>query len=232
MYVAKRLILCIVAAAAVMSTAVYAAELTANASLTSNYVFRGFTQSDNGPALQGGIDYTPANGLYAGAWASTLDCPVNQYCFGSGNGKGGGLEVDLYGGYSLKLANNWGFDLGYIMYEYTDSNLDANREVYLGARYQGFSLTYYNGNDTTPGAGNYGYLDFKVKVELPEKFYLIGHYGMLNRKHGADINDISFGVARSFKEIWDTDLSLSVTSEDYTNKEKFFLTATKHFDLK
>ena len=107
---------------------VHAVDLTANAGLTSNYVFRGFTQSDDGPAIQGGIDYAPSNGFYAGAWASTVDCTIANPCFG-GNRNGDGLEVDLYLGYHAKLKDNWGLDIGYIRYEYTDSNLDNNSEI-------------------------------------------------------------------------------------------------------
>ena len=32
--------------------------LTANVEVTSNYVFRGETQTDENPAIQGGVDYT------------------------------------------------------------------------------------------------------------------------------------------------------------------------------
>lgn len=198
-----------------------AADLTGNVGVTSNYVFRGFTQSDNGPAIQGGIDYTHASGFYAGAWASTV-----KFCGASCDS---GLEADLYFGLNFKLQNDLVFDIGYIDYEYTNSNRYAFREIYLGARYHGFSLTYYDGNDTTPLAGDYSYLDFKVKVELQDKAYLIGHYGMKNRKAGTDVNDISIGVA---KELWNIDFALTASSEDLTNKTKLYLTGTKRFDIK
>jgi len=213
-----------------LASTVQAADLTANAGLTSNYVFRGFTQSDNGPAIQGGIDFAPANGFYAGAWASTVDCSATNHCFGN-NANGDGLEVDLYAGVHFKLKDNWGMDLGYITYEYTDSSLDANNELFVGVNYQGFRFNYYHGTDTSGGGPNYDYLDFKVKVELADKAYFLGHFGHLDPRTGSSVNDASIGVGKE-KLLWDLDFALSVTSEDLTDKEKFFVTMTKRFDLK
>ena len=46
-----------------------AGHLSYNIAVTSNYVWRGVTQTDNNAALQGGIDYSKGM-FYAGAWAS------------------------------------------------------------------------------------------------------------------------------------------------------------------
>ncbi len=43
-----------------------------NLGATSDYVFRGVSQSDNDPALQGGVDVAYGI-LYAGVWASLVD---------------------------------------------------------------------------------------------------------------------------------------------------------------
>ncbi len=196
---------------------VSAADLTGNVGATTNYVFRGFTQSDNGPAIQGGVDYAHASGFYAGAWASTV-----KLC---GTSCDSGLEADLYFGANFKLQNDLVFDIGYIAYEYSNSNSNSAHEIYLGGRYHGFSLTYYDGHEV----GDYSYLDLKVKVELQDKAYLIGHYGMKNVKSGNDVNDVSLGIA---KEMWDVDFALTVSSEDLTDKTKLYLTGTKRFDIK
>ena len=202
-----------------------AAELTANVGGTSNYVFRGFTQSDDGPAVQGGIDYTPTNGLYAGAWGSTIDCSAG--CFGGGSGNGTGLEIDLYGGYNLKLSEDWGMDFGLIDYETTVSNRKSRTELYVGGRYRGFSLTYYDGHGSQ--TSDYTYLDFKVKVELQEKAFLLGHFGHTGYSGSADVNDWSVGVA---KELWTVDFSLNISHEDLLDKTKVYLTGVKRFDIR
>ncbi len=83
-------------------------ELTANVALTTNYIYRGVSQTDDGPAIQGGFDYT--HGIfYAGTWASSVD-------FGDDTT----MEIDFYGG----LAPEWNtvtFDIGVLYYAYPDS---------------------------------------------------------------------------------------------------------------
>jgi len=83
-------------------------DLSANVALTTNYVFRGITQSDDGPAIQGGFDYTQGI-FYAGTWGSSVD-------FGDATN----MELDLYAGLS-PTYNNVTFDLGVLYYAYPDS---------------------------------------------------------------------------------------------------------------
>ena len=46
---------------------------SANVGLYSDYIFRGYTQTQNEPAIQGGFDVEHSSGLYAGTWASNVD---------------------------------------------------------------------------------------------------------------------------------------------------------------
>ena len=88
-----------------------------NVGLYSQYIFRGLTQTDRGPALQGGVDLTHSSGFYLGAWASNISWlrdknnnePDNN---DSAYTKGGHLELDIYGGYRYTFANGVGVDLG------------------------------------------------------------------------------------------------------------------------
>jgi uncharacterized protein (TIGR02001 family) len=80
-----------------------------NVSATSDYVFRGFSQTDGDPAIQGGVDYS--HGLfYVGAWASNVD--FADY------------ELDLYAGVK-PVYKDFSFDLGVLYYNYNDSDLDS-----------------------------------------------------------------------------------------------------------
>lgn len=70
--------------------AAVAGELAANASVTNNYLWRGLTQTENGAAVQGGIDYTTDNGFYAGTWVSNVNyAPSDPFSY----------EHDLYLGF-------------------------------------------------------------------------------------------------------------------------------------
>ena len=88
--------------------------LTGNIGFFSQYIFRGLTQTDRGPALQGGFDYAHSSGLYAGTWASNISFlrDANAYT------KGGSLEWDFYGGYKMNFLEDFFFDVGALYYYY------------------------------------------------------------------------------------------------------------------
>src|SRR5215218_7692892 len=69
--------------------------LTGNVGLFSQYIFRGLTQTDREPALQGGFDYAHSSGFYAGTWASNISWLRDAGAYRSG----GSLEWDFYGGW-------------------------------------------------------------------------------------------------------------------------------------
>ena len=92
-----------------------------NVGLFSQYIFRGLTQTNNKPALQGGFDVNHKSGLYIGGWASNVSwlrdnagtdlAPVYN--------SGGSLEIDLYGGFKTELVKSGlGIDLGALQYYY------------------------------------------------------------------------------------------------------------------
>ena len=69
----KKSIVIATAVAAVLTSGVASAELSANAAIASNYIWRGVTQTDDQAAGQGGIDWGYDSGLYAGTWVSNVD---------------------------------------------------------------------------------------------------------------------------------------------------------------
>lgn len=80
--------------------------------VTSDYVFRGITQSDEGIALQAGIE-AGFGGFYAGVWGSTVE-------FGDGTQ----AEYNLYGGYSVESAG-FEWDFGFVSYIYDGDPVGA-----------------------------------------------------------------------------------------------------------
>ena len=95
---------------------------SANVGLFSEYVFRGITNSNEGPAIQGGFDYAHASGFYAGVWASNIE-------FGGGPaGNTASIEIDAYGGFTGKFANGIGWDMGMVYYGYPDQNEDVGAD--------------------------------------------------------------------------------------------------------
>lgn len=83
-----------------------AQDVTGNVALTSDYVFRGVSQTSENPAISAGVDATFGS-FYAGGWASNVD-------FGDDTD----AEVDVYGGWRSELSG-WTVDLGGVAYLYT-----------------------------------------------------------------------------------------------------------------
>ena len=72
---------------------------SANMMMTTEYVYRGITQSNEDPAIQVGIDYAhDPTGFYIGGWASSVE-------FNTGSNDGTQIETNLYGAFFLM---RWG----------------------------------------------------------------------------------------------------------------------------
>ena len=125
---------------------------SANVTLTSDYLFRGLSLSDNDPAIQGGFDAEHTSGVYAGVWASsiepvgTIDDGVNSAPFGTSE-----AEIDVYIGWAGDLGPV-GVDVGVVEYMYPGAKPDADyTEFYVGGSGEigpvGVGLTYYDSDD-------------------------------------------------------------------------------------
>lgn len=123
----KKSIVLATAVAAVLTSGAAAAELSANAGIFSNYIWRGITQSNDSAAGQGGIDYGHDSGFYAGTWVSNIDFSGNE---GTGYENDTGYEMDVYAGFGGE-AGSLGYDLGVITYQYPVSPEFNFTEVYL-----------------------------------------------------------------------------------------------------
>jgi uncharacterized protein (TIGR02001 family) len=85
---------------------------------TTDYVFRGVSQTYGGAALQGGLNYQSPAGWFAGAWASNVD----PYPFGSDS-----AEVNVYTGFGWALSSEWTARASYTRYFYA---WDRRRKPY------------------------------------------------------------------------------------------------------
>src|SRR6187399_1120009 len=101
--------------------------LTGNLSLTTDYRFRGISQTYKLPAVQGGLDFADKSGVYLGTWMSNVS--------GNSYNNGAGLEWDLYGGYKFNIAENVQIDLGTLAYVYPGAKLNSAPGVSSGQKY-------------------------------------------------------------------------------------------------
>jgi len=84
--------------------------VSANIGVVSDYIWRGVTQTQDDPAVQGGLDYAHESGLYAGTWVSNID-------WGSSDPN---YELDLYGGFGGSVNDYFSYDINTIYYAYPD----------------------------------------------------------------------------------------------------------------
>ena len=103
-----------------------------NVGLFSQYIFRGLTQTDKKPALQGGVDFSHASGLYLGSWASNISWLEDGAYYDNSS-----LELDVYGGYRNSIGETGlGYDVGVLQYIYPGHKLfstTANTTELYGA---------------------------------------------------------------------------------------------------
>jgi len=175
--------------------------LSGNIGIFSQYIFRGLTQTNGDPALQGGFDYSHSSGLYFGNWLSNISwltdsSSVTGYTSSS-------LEWDIYGGYKGAFGkSDFGYDVGLLYYKYPGTqnaaiyNVKADTfEAYGAVSWKWLSAKLsYSIMDKTFGVDNSSgtyYLDLTANYPLTDKLNVIAHYG--NQKfegsNGAISND-------------------------------------------
>ncbi len=171
---------------------------TGNVGFVSQYIFRGLSQTNGGPAIQGGLDYSHASGFYAGTWlsniswftdqnANTKSAPISLASPGAtgapytpNNSNAASLEWDFYGGFKNSFAGgDWNYDVGVLQYYYPGKydNVGAYRkpdttEIYGLIGYKWVSLKYSKAISTNTFGVNESkgasYLDLSATVPLGE----------------------------------------------------------------
>ena len=210
----KKLILASAIASAFAGQVAYAADaapapaatpehvVTYNMGVTSDYVFRGISQSRNSPAVSGGVDYSHSpTGLYLGAWTSTIKWIQDADTVNTTNATRSNTpyELDLYGGIKGDIGGGLSYDAGAIYYYYPSHKLgkaaDANTfEVYgkvaYGPVYFKVNYALTDAFWTSDKAGSY-YLDLGADYPVMEGLVANLHYGSFSFKNGGAIANAS-----------------------------------------
>ena len=102
--------------------------ITANISVVNDYRYRGISQSNFQPAIQGGFDYAHESGFYIGNWNSSISWLSDSYSVATSVQKiSAPVEMDFYAGFKKELIGpGFASDIGVLQYYYPISgNLDA-----------------------------------------------------------------------------------------------------------
>ena len=183
------------------------AQVAFNVVGTSDYVFRGFSQTGEDPALQGGVDLTIGS-VYLGAWASNVD-------FGDSTD----AEIDVYGGYRWEAAGV-AWDVGVVGYFYApgaNSDYDYIEIKAAGSRAIGpvtvgaavfFSPDFFGVDDEAT------YLEGNAAFTPADKWTVSGALGKQWLSTSDDYTTWNAGVAYAITENVAVDLRYHDTDVD------------------
>ena len=193
----KKLLLALMMVAGI---SVAQAEVTGNLGLTSDYRFRGVSQTQNAPAVQGGIEYNHVSGLYIGNWNSSVS---SQLYTG-----GAGIESDVYAGFRKQIFGNFTLDVGSMNYFFpragTNGSFDTN-EVYVGVGYKDLvtakyshALSDYFG---TANSKNSYYVQADAAIPVVGKLSVVAHIGRTEISNNSSLSytDYNAGIAYDLK---------------------------------
>ena len=180
-----------------------AASISANATLQSDYTWRGMTQNNGDASVNGGLDVEFDSGFYVGTWVAAV---------------GSGAEVDYYGGLAGEMGDI-SYDVGYIKFDYPAVAGGGSdfEEAYLGLGYGDFGLSFASGQD---GADDiieisYGFGDFGFAYgeydDVGEYFYIT---------YGFELGD--FAMTVGYTEFSDDATTGTMTDDE----DAFFLDIT------
>ena len=174
--------------------------IAANLAVTTDYVFRGYTQTGEDPAVQGGLDWADSSGWYVGTWASNID-------FGPGDDAS--VEVDIYAGYTWD-ANDVSYDVGLLYYAYpgADSNSGYDFvEAYAGLGFDLGTVSLSGAVHYTPDnfgeTGTGWYMTGGLSSGLTDALSVDANVGLsqVTEDFGEDYLDWNLGLSYSFSRL-------------------------------
>jgi uncharacterized protein (TIGR02001 family) len=179
--------------------------LSFNVGATSDYRYRGLSQSRFKPAVQGGLDFSHKDGFYLGAWASTIQWVEDTHRIAAGTKDGGNVEIDLYGGFKGALTSDISYDVGALYYLYPGNDFKKinlkntnTLEIYGALTYGPVTAKYSHSTTTlfgTPGSSGSGYLDLSATFDVGGGFTVVPHVGYQKVANSSTFNNRNFSYA-------------------------------------
>lgn len=187
----------LLAAAAFFYVGVASAQLTGNMNLTTDYRFRGLSQTQNSAAVQGGIDYSHKSGFYVGNWNSSVSSDLYN--------ASSGLESDVYGGIRTNIIKGVTLDLGVYAYMFPRAELAGKKydtqEAYAGITVGPFSAKVSQSlSDYFGIANSQGTRYYQVGADIPviAKLTAQAHVGRTDVANNSRANYTDYRVGATY----------------------------------
>lgn len=179
-----------------------ASPVTGTFDITTNYIFRGVSQSSNLPAVQGGFTYTFLTpGIYFNIWGSNVYMPVTD------TSSTATLELDAVAGIANSINDNTSYDLHFVRYNYPKATAFQYNEI-IGSLTWRFLTGLIGYSNNVFNAGVRGvYYNLALNFDIPAKYVYFdnvsvngaaGHYSLSNAA-GKSYNDYSLLVNKGIK---------------------------------
>lgn len=130
--------------------------------MTTDYLYRGISQTSGAPALQGSLTLSHESGLYATVWASSI-------------GFASGLEIDPAIGFAGK-AGEVSYDIGVLQYGYPHSTAWEKDPAACGGCGESDFTEFYGSVSFAGAKLGVAYTD-EFFGETGESIYVYGSYG-------------------------------------------------------
>lgn len=171
-----------------------AAEFTGNAALTTDYVFRGISQTQGDPAAQAGFRVAGESGVYGQVWGSTVEYAGDI---------GASSEIDYVVGWGGKLADDWALDVNVTYFDYPSARVDLSYAELIGmVTYRDTTwlmLGYSPDVFATDESGMYAQLGAKFPVSDTVRLEAaVAHYE-LDDAYGDSYSHAQLGAVWAFK---------------------------------
>ena len=201
--------------------------LSFNVALTSDYRFRGISQTRLKPALQGGFDFALPGGFYVGAWGSTIRWIKDAGKIAGVDTGRAPVEIDLYGGYKGEIVKDFSYDVGLLQYYYPSehlariaNNYSPNTLELYGALTFGpatvkysHSLTRLFGFRSSKGSG---YLEGAATFDVGGGYSVTPHIGYQRVRHNSDFSYTDYSLTGAH-DWWGLTFSAAIVGTDTKN---------------
>jgi len=203
-------------------------------SVVNDYLFRGLSQTNQGPAVQPGIEFDHASGWYIGAWASNISWLSDTSSVGAPLSSS--VELDFYTGFRGSFSSDWSYDVGLYEYYYPGDYPPGfirpyTTEGYASLGWKGLTLKYSHSFTNLFGfadSKSSDYFDLAWNYEFSPGWTLNTHVGHQDVRHnpGFAYYDWKLGVTKAFDSGYSIALGYYDTNADegnYTNAHDNFV---------
>lgn len=200
-----------------------AVELSGDITFTSDYTFRGISQTEEAAAIQGGLTLTNETGFYVSVWGSSVDF-----------GGTGTLELDVLLGWSGDLNDAWTADVGIMRYGYPNTEFGGSNfwELYGSLSYQDMTFGLAYSDDYYANSGSYFYLYAGYSYAISDTLSLDFNIGQNEFRDDSSASYMDFGVSLS-TEVLGAGLSLAFVGTDIKDcnlcDNRFVFSVSKSF---